>query len=258
MSDPREDRQTDIEALEMLGAGGPQGSWSGGFYNRHQYGIIYDLIAEGEIDGLVDGMSSIYLNETPLIDSSKLTTYGPRQGRITTTNASTTITSVAYQGKVATDLLSGITLGDGDRYISIEGAGPTSTTSGTHYAKGTELLVNDAIFTAAMATSSLSGPLRRYITIPGAGPRGGEYKGVIAQFDSTTKVVVYPGFSRDIDAGTNIYIDHVSQVSAVPSNITMTLAAAPSRVVTAAPCQLFAAFRTASEIDFTQPYTLTR
>ena len=41
---------------------------------RQQYGAIYDLISEGPIEGLVNGQSSVYYNETPTVDGSAQST----------------------------------------------------------------------------------------------------------------------------------------------------------------------------------------
>ena len=35
----------------------------------HQYAKVVDLISEGEIGGLVDGLRSVYLNDTPIISA---------------------------------------------------------------------------------------------------------------------------------------------------------------------------------------------
>lgn len=56
---------------QVLGFGGGGGGGGGGKETPDNlistaYARVLDLISEGEIDGLVDGMRSIYLNETPL------------------------------------------------------------------------------------------------------------------------------------------------------------------------------------------------
>ena len=61
----------------LIGSGGDDGKSGGGGSSRtpntapdsldsRQYASIIDLISEGEIEGLVDGMRSVYLNNTPL------------------------------------------------------------------------------------------------------------------------------------------------------------------------------------------------
>ena len=36
--------------------------------NERQYGVVYDLLCAGPINGVVGGLSGIYLNDTPLVD----------------------------------------------------------------------------------------------------------------------------------------------------------------------------------------------
>ena len=68
--------------------------------SEHQYGLIYDLLCEGEIGGLVNGLASIYLNNTPMANGTALAASGPRVGSSTTTanNASVTVKTVFSQG----------------------------------------------------------------------------------------------------------------------------------------------------------------
>ena len=56
--------------------------------NEKQYGVIYDLIAAGEINGLVGGLSGVYLNDTPLIDHATYKKVRVRQGTGATINGS--------------------------------------------------------------------------------------------------------------------------------------------------------------------------
>ena len=34
--------------------------------NEKQFGVVYDLLAAGEINGLVGGLSGVFFNDTPL------------------------------------------------------------------------------------------------------------------------------------------------------------------------------------------------
>ena len=224
-----------------------------GSKGNHQYGIIYDLIAEGEIDGLVNGMASIYLNETPLIDASKVTSYGARRGRATTTANGTTATSVNDAGSLAPDLLSGVSLSDGPRFVLIEAAGPSANTSGLHNAGVSKLTAASAIFTADMAVTSLSNATgQRFVRIPGAGERGDPYTGVIVGFIDTSNVIIAPALPTTITAGApkTIYLDHLSEVSNIASSTTATLDDAPPTAVTGTPVQLLPAVRAPNKNDF--------
>ena len=54
-----------------------------------QHAVIFDMLSEGEIHGLVDGAASVYLNSTPLMNEDQWVDYGPR----TTQKASIDITA---------------------------------------------------------------------------------------------------------------------------------------------------------------------
>ena len=43
--------------------------------NERQYGVIYDLLCAGPINGVVGGLSGVYLNDTPLIDHETIKRY---------------------------------------------------------------------------------------------------------------------------------------------------------------------------------------
>ena len=47
--------------------------------NREQSATVYDLLTEGEIYGLNNGLNSIYLNGVPLIDSTNWDKYKPKR-----------------------------------------------------------------------------------------------------------------------------------------------------------------------------------
>ena len=85
---------------------------------RRQQGIIYDLIAQGEIEGLVGGYNGIYFNGTSLIDQESNVSYSPRYGV-----GDVSGTSISNYGKLFDD----VSLSNGDRYISIPAAGDSST-----------------------------------------------------------------------------------------------------------------------------------
>ena len=73
--------------------------------NERQFGVVYDLIAAGEINGLVGGLSGVFLNNTPLIDHAKYKKLRLR-----------TATGVSINGSANTitkaGLFNGITLDD--------------------------------------------------------------------------------------------------------------------------------------------------
>ena len=102
---------------------------------ERQKGTIYDLIAAGEIEGVVGGLSGVYFNDTAITDvdtvkhSTTQTSIAPRHGTCDASSSSTTLSNcVAEDG--TTGLFVGLStsdLSDKPRYIQIKDAGPTST-----------------------------------------------------------------------------------------------------------------------------------
>lgn len=60
--------------------------------NLHQSAVVYDIISEGPIEGLVNGTSSVYLDTTPVINKTDETQYAkPRVTANADFNASTLV-----------------------------------------------------------------------------------------------------------------------------------------------------------------------
>ena len=49
--------------------------------NREQSAVIYDMLSEGPIQGLHNGLNSVYLNGVPLIDADQWNIYKPKNKR---------------------------------------------------------------------------------------------------------------------------------------------------------------------------------
>ena len=87
---------------------------------NRQIGTIYDLIAAGEIDGLVGTGSGVYLNDTPILPLDKNKVYSANSSKtaaIATSNGVTTITHAS--------MFKDVDLSYGDRYVAIKGFGPS-------------------------------------------------------------------------------------------------------------------------------------
>ena len=93
-----------------------------------QRAVIYDLISAGEIQGLVGGLSGVYLNDTSIIDSASMIDVQSKLG--TATVSGTAVTSATNTAGIG--LFTGITTADltnNPRYLQIKGAGKSSTLS---------------------------------------------------------------------------------------------------------------------------------
>lgn len=158
--------------------------------------IIYDLLSEGEIE-LVDGLSSIYLNKTPIVNSNKQHLVSSR-----TFSATTTATSA----DVVFDDTGLYTLNN-VRPVRIQkgykAAGSASTTAGSR-----TVTTAGSFFEAAMIASQTEGTggLYQKIRIPGAGPEGSTYVGEVIEVGSGTTAAVDPPIATTV-SGAEISFD---------------------------------------------------
>ena len=168
------------------GAGESAGTSQGdqkGFGARKQSAVIYDLISEGPIEGLVqEDARSIFLNGVPAVnpDSTNAKKYLRTRSNDTTFTASS-LTLVDNEN--ALNLFQYFLSGETDRYLSIESAGKIFTTSISTVA-GSNLITiagssSDTFVAADIVdfNSNLNNnklPIPRLIRIPGAGVNGGE------------------------------------------------------------------------------------
>ena len=155
-----------------------------------QRAIIYDLVAAGEVQGIVGGLGGIYLNDTAIIDGGTITQFQPIQGTVTVSGANiTNATKTGGAGMFSGLSTSGLT--NDPRYIQIRGAGKTSTLASA-MAVNAVTLVSSAnnIFTTSMlrpitedesngVVHGYSAPVAFMVRIPGASSTGGMYQGIL-------------------------------------------------------------------------------
>ena len=60
--------------------------------DKDQTAVVYDLLAEGPIEGLANGLASIYYNDVPLVDTTGHEIIKGREFTATATANNTTIT----------------------------------------------------------------------------------------------------------------------------------------------------------------------
>ena len=121
---------------------------------RRQRGTIYDLIAQGEIEGVVGGYSGVYFNGSSLLDSEAASSIAPKYGTATVTNVSNKATLTNF-GK----LFDGVDLAKGDRYVLIRQAGAADTIDGAVAKGGNEIKVTTPSFLNPKYLSNATGEL---------------------------------------------------------------------------------------------------
>ena len=112
-----------------------------------QRAVIYDLISAGEIEGLVGGISGVYLNDTAIMDRGNMESLQAKLGEVSVSGTSVTNATSAPGIGLFTD----VSLSDGARYLQIAGAGRTSTLASALKENDTEIVSSDnGIFTQAL------------------------------------------------------------------------------------------------------------
>jgi hypothetical protein len=171
-----------------------------------QYAVVYDLISEGEIHGLVNGAASVYLNGTPLVAQSAASSVRSiTTGNGSFTSGSTTVTSNDV------DLS-----GTAGRLILLERGAKISSLFTAN--AGDFRVKANGFFVANMAiNNAFIAAARPRLRITGLGPRGGEYVGTITQFIDANTAVVEPAISTS-GTGKAGGWDHVAIVNTATSN----------------------------------------
>ena len=207
--------------------------------SEHQYGLIYDLLCEGEIGGLVNGLASIYLNNTPMANGTALAASGPRVGSSTTTANNASVT-------VKTGFSQGLSLTQGKRYINIMNAAATGAIDGALPIGATTINTTTNIFTSDMdddiilalgIKQSRTSILPRYVSIPNAGPGGATGRYLLLSYTDANTIEIFPGIHTAISSGNKIHVDYIGEITNI-SGTTLTVSPNVPRAVTHAPSQI--------------------
>ena len=201
--------------------------------NKEQTAIVYDLLAEGPIAGLVNDMASVYYNDVPLVDSANNDILKPRKFTVNTTAGSTSVTATEF-GTIRTLGYNNKTgLAIGGRVISIVGAGTKGSGIASISAGSSKVTTSSSYFTQTLFDNQAKG-LPVYIRITGAGPGGQDLVCGIKKIISTTSAELAIRAFTTVSSA-NIVQDHVTTISSISGN-TATLAAATPTAITGAIC----------------------
>ncbi len=195
--------------------------------DKTQVALTYDILSEGEIEGLSDGLASVFLNDVPIIDKIANNIIKIRRTTTNTTANNTTISSSVF-GDIRTlthNNLSGLSLGS--RGIVLEKA--HSTTAVASATAGTTTVTTSSAFFTSEAIRSLrsrfnSSGMTGYIRIEGAGPNGTTLV-TTASFVSTTQIRITDSIATTV-SNTNLHIDLVTNIASLSGNNAV-LATAP-------------------------------
>jgi len=204
-----------------------------------QHATVVDLIAVGEIGGLVNGLASVYLNGTALLSESSAGLLG-NSGTASVTGTTVTASS---------NIFGSVDLSDGKRFLQIQGASAAASTLSTAAAAGAVFInTSGSMFLAKHATNPQTGnpatifsSAKYSIRIAGAGINGTDYVGIITNYDSATRVTVYPQIATAVAVGTSVEIDEVIQIASITNSNTAELTSNVPTNVTGKAIQLSAA-----------------
>ena len=186
-----------------------------------QSAVVYDVLSEGEIEGLVDGAYTIYLDGTPVLDNSRKDTFSAKRSG----NVSYVASTGVITDNESANMFSNLSVDDGDRFIRIDGAAGTGN-------------VNVAVNVATVTPSSSGGltfantmvsnnnttliDMQPKIRIAGAGQDGGVHTATITSFDSsagTVEITPPPKTTVNNAATTVDLVDQVGGISGATATI---------------------------------------
>ena len=200
--------------------------------------VVFDAISEGEIQGLVNGEASVYLNDTPIIDKANALKYSQLLTTSTTVASNTTVT-------ISSDAMDDLDTTAGTRLIRIskagkDGASADPDTTFTTVAGSRTITASASFFTSDMATGTVLDDGASIIHIAGAGDaHGGEYVGKIIKYTSATQVTVDPIPQYDTSGKAGV-LDHVTTISSYNvANNTVVVATAPVTAITDTPTIIY-------------------
>ena len=153
-----------------------------------QSAVVYDLLSEGEIEGLVDGAYTIFLNDVPVLDNSRKQTYSAKNS----SNVSYVASTGVITDNQSSNMFTGLSLSDGTRFIRIDGAAATgaanvtaNSTTVTPSSSGGITFAN----THVKGNNTTLIDMQPKIRIANAGDNGGTHVATITSFDSSAGTV---------------------------------------------------------------------
>jgi len=181
--------------------------------SNNNTGIVYDLISEGPIT-LVNGLNSIYLNRTPLANTTSDVALLKEKLTGTVTASRTGITFLDNQDSTV------LQRGNSDNNKVLVHRGGAQATVSTITAVAGEnqstIVTSTSFFTDAMLTPNGEGSLTEKIRIPGYGLDGADYVGTLFSRASGTSAVVTPKVPKT-DGTPTIYFDYYTTASTTKS-----------------------------------------
>ena len=204
--------------------------------DKDQFATTYDILSEGPIEGLDNGLSSVFINDVPLIQQQAENILKPRRFKATTTATNTTVThaqfgeidSLSYQNKTGLSL--------GKRKVAIEKAGAKGTGIASATVDETIVTTSADFFTTLMLAQCRQNAVPIYLRIAGAGVNGTELRTKIVNFTNVRSIKIADPIGTTVSS-VDIFFDHLTTLSSISGNAA-TLADAPGVSITNANIQV--------------------
>ena len=144
--------------------------------DKDQFATTYDILSEGPIEGLSNGLASIFINDVPLIQTQAEDILKPRRFKASVTAGTDTIThpqfgvldALSYQNKTGLSL--------GIRRVAIEKAGKSDSGIASATVNTRTVTTSSAYFNATMHVNCKQRTVPIYLRIAGAGANGTELR----------------------------------------------------------------------------------
>ena len=179
-----------------------------------QTAIIYDVLSEGPIEGLVNGVASIRLNDNPVANSGN--------SRLISPQVSYDVNYVASTGVVTdntdVNIFNGASTDDGSREVLIFGGSKRTTTS-INCTAGNNIVVSTNLSNMTFAAGDVwdGDGVQPLIRIDGAGRDGGQLVAGVTEFINTAAIRV-DTVPQTTVTNTAAYLDYKANVSSFSGN----------------------------------------
>lgn len=191
--------------------------------NEYQTAVIYDLLSEGPIEGLVGGTDGIYLNDTPATIGAASAALQPN---ISDSVDFTASTNTVVDNNASPGLFYLMNVSDGTRYIRIVGA-KKALSGQANISKGSVTLdvVSNFFDSTDAPTPGNPGGFTSgtYINIAGAGPNGSTLITRIQRVISATQIQINNPAKTTV-SGADITLDKIGRITTVTNSYTAVIA----------------------------------
>ena len=185
--------------------------------NKTQVAAAYDILSEGEIEGLADGFASVYINDVPIIDTLANEIVKPRNITLDTTGGVATVSNSIFGeiNALSNNNVTGLALGT--RYILIEKAGKYGSAIASATKDSQTITTSSSFFTAELLSDLRTKPAKGFIRVAGAGPNGTDFV-TVGTFVSATEISTTDLVATTV-SGADIYVDLISKVNSISGNV---------------------------------------